>query len=537
MTTEFTLLELMKRRRALPLHEALILLERVAALADARFGTGRCVSAIELGSILIAGDIDHPISGRLSVSLRHDDPDLMETLGPDATIVPDASVGRSSAEAIARLAYEVLGGINCNIAFRFTPLAALSAGGNNVLREAMEKPHVFGSARAVLEALRASGRAAAAVDVCASMAPPVPIHSDGRAARRTVLWILVGGAVAAGVLVWRGMDRSSAASPVESPPQSGMPTPPSNLARASFLLAAEEAKMRDDFAAAVENFSLAHDLDPSSTKPRDEMEMLAARLRANPSLLDGGRFAAIRPALEKAARRGVVSAQMILGETLRESDPRAALDWFAQAAAHGQTEAMTQAGLMVANGLGVGAPNYIAAAQWFQQGAEGGDTDAMVSLADCYLRGKGIAPNTVKAIELLRAAAALHHPAAMNMLGDLYNKGLPGVLARDPHAAYELISRAARMGYLDAQANLGVLLVNGVGTAPDRARAFALWRDGAQRGNATCMYFYAQALEDVDMPSFNPVEARKWYSESARLGNTAAAAWCRRHGIRIEPRR
>ena len=264
------------------------------------------------------------------------------------------------------------------------------------------------------------------------------------------------------------------------------------------------------------------------------MEKIAARLRSNAVQLTPEKFSLLRTPLEEAAQRNVLSAQMLLGEWLRKSDSQTALKWFTAAAAQGQTEAMTQAGLMMANGLGNEAPDFSAAVAWFQQGAAGGDTDSMVSLADCLLHGKGIAKNESQALELLRAAATLNHPAAMNMLGDVLKKGIPGVLNPNAGEALRLFARAREMGFLDAQANLGVMYVNGLGVPIDRNRAFNLWRDGAERGNAMNMFFYAMALEGGLIGPKQPAEARQWYLEAARRGNAAAAAWCRRNGAEGE---
>ena len=117
---------------------------------------------------------------------------------------------------------------------------------------------------------------------------------------------------------------------------------------------------------------------PEGGDPEEEMEMIAARLRSNAVQLTPEKFAMLQGPLEQAAKHNVLSAQMLLGEWLRKSDPQAALKWFAAAAAQGQTEAMTQAGLMMANGLGNDAPDFSAAVAWFQQ-EQPGDTDAMVS--------------------------------------------------------------------------------------------------------------------------------------------------------------
>ena len=74
------------------------------------------------------------------------------------------------------------------------------------------------------------------------------------------------------------------------------------------------------------------------------------------------------------------------------------------------------------------------------------------------------------------------------------------------------------MGFLDAQANLGVMYVNGLGVPVDRNRAFGLWKEGAAQGNAMSMFFYAMALEGGLTGAPQPTEARQWYLEAARRG-------------------
>ena len=65
---------------------------------------------------------------------------------------------------------------------------------------------------------------------------------------------------------------------------------------------------------------------------------------------------------------------------------------------------------------------------WFSKAAEDGDAGGMYALAECHLFGKGVPKDPKRAIELLTAASALNNPRAMNLLGDLYRKGVPGLL-------------------------------------------------------------------------------------------------------------
>jgi serine/threonine protein kinase/TPR repeat protein len=562
-SSRLTLLELMKRRRALPLKEALVLLELIATKLDAIQNAGLPLPALTLGDIAIQSpeDVDQRLDEIGSLSITFQSEYSGDGLAaPDATISPLYNLppgSRTGPRLLAMLGYELLGGMRGESASRWTPLPGLSAEGNASLRRASEQADAYGSAAELVETLQLEARpshrdasrlaalrqpvAPRAVQTSPKDPTPITTKPNLRAVYATIGLSALFVVLAVGAGFWLGRPRPTPiqdTGPVPTPTnektasheKAAQQTDPS----APFLLAAEAAKRRDDDAQAFLNFSRALDASPEKKEPRDEMEKIAARLRANAVQLSPEKFSLLRRPLEEAAQHNVLSAQMLLGEWLRKSEPQTALKWFTAAAAQGQTEAMTQAGLMMANGLGNEAPDFSAAVAWFQQGAAGGDTDSMVSLADCLLRGKGIAKNEPQALELLRAATALNHPAAMNMLGDMLKKGIPGLLDADAREAVRLFTRAREMGFLDAQANLGVMYVNGLGVPIDRNRAFNLWKDGAARGNAMNMYFYAMALEGGLIGPPQPAEARQWYLEAARRGNAAAAAWCRRNGARGE---
>ena len=551
--SRLTLLELMKRRRSLPLREALVLLERIAAKLDLLQRAAQPCPALTLGDIIIEPpelcDWRLDECPTLTIALPGEYSREAAADATNATVVTGLNLAPESQtgpRVLAMLGYELLGGMRVESAGRWTPLPSLSAQGNAALRSALERGDAYESAAGLVAALRPDAKpspraapneaASRKLAVARSAETPNRAPSTKTTPHFAALSAVIGSSVIFVVLLiatgfW--LRRPAAVHPPSTNPR---PAPtqaetvtiakpaqkkaaiekpvPQEDPSAPFLRAAEEAKRRYDDAQAFENFSRALDASPGMKGPKEEMEMIAARLRSNAVQLTPEKFAVLQEPLELAAKHNVLSAQMLLGEGLRKNNPQAALKWFAAAAAQGQTEAMTQAGLMMANGLGNEAPDFSAAVAWFQQGAAGGDTDAMVSLADCLLHAKGIAKNEAQAVELLRAAAALNHPNAMNMLGDLLKKGVPGLLDANVGEAFRLFARAKEMGFLDAQANLGVMYVNGLGVLVDRDRAFGLWKDGAAQGNAMRMFFYAMALEGGLTGAPQPAEARPWYLES-----------------------
>jgi ankyrin repeat protein len=79
--------------------------------------------------------------------------------------------------------------------------------------------------------------------------------------------------------------------------------------------------------------------------------------------------------------------------------------------------------------------------------------------------------------------------------------------------AVELLNAA---GSADAQYLLGLMYLNGVGVVSDPARARAMLRSAAERGQAAAAYVLSGEL--AHQPDTPPGEARQWLERSAKLG-------------------
>jgi serine/threonine protein kinase/TPR repeat protein len=315
-------------------------------------------------------------------------------------------------------------------------------------------------------------------------------------------------------------------------PALATPTPAPTLSPfQQALAAAEELQRKDDLARALAAYAEVAARFPEEKPPREPMEMIAASLRERAPRMRSDEFMALRQPLEKAAALDVVSAQMLLGEMLWQSDPDDALAWFIAAGNQGQTEAMVFAGQMMASGRGVEAPDFRGAASWFSKAAEKGDSTGMYALAECHLFGKGVQKDPKRAVELLNASSALRNPRAMNLLGDLYRKGVPGLIEPNFDESVRLFSQAKDLGFLDAQGNLGVLYIYGQGVPKDENQAVALFKDGAEKGNPLCMYFYAMCFDGGVGIKQDRRAAREWYVRAAKGGNRTAIEWCKKNNI------
>ncbi len=86
----------------------------------------------------------------------------------------------------------------------------------------------------------------------------------------------------------------------------------------------------------------------------------------------------------------------------------------------------------------------------------------MFRMACCYLQGKVVAKDYVKAIEWLRKASEDDHASALNNLGMRYVKGEGGLDVNFPKAI-EYFRRAAMQGNSNAINNIGIRFLRGEG--------------------------------------------------------------------------
>ncbi|HRJ71540.1 MAG TPA: tetratricopeptide repeat protein, partial [Terrimicrobiaceae bacterium] len=496
---------------------------------------------------------------------------------PDATLVASsfalmkasgafaANPSTAYVFAVAALAYEALGGVRVGSAGGYVPIPGLSESGNAALRRALNPSQGFASARVFLHELASDAGmskspAAPAVPSAPTRDPlPVPpalsATKPPRPPRSPVLAIALVAALLAAVgvaVIAVGMRRKPPeAAPVQvaasapppavpaspEPEPSPAPTPldPQVQAYQDALAAASALEKQDQVGPALSAYAAVAGRFPQEKDPHVAMEKLTAALRARARKLAPSELVALRQPLEEAAALDVMSAQMLLGEMLQRSDPGDSLKWFMAAGNHHrQTEAMVQTGLMLSNGLGIAAPDPAGAVEWFKKAVDNGSTDGMVALAECYM---GLIPGTPidrkRAIELLASASAFHNIRALNMLGDIYRRGEPGLIdPPDPKKALELHTQAMDLGSPDAYGYLGVLYFTGQGMdRPDKKTGCEMMRQGAEKGSSMSMAFYAQCLQDGDGVEKDPAAAREWYIKAAQGGNRAAIAWCKKNNI------
>jgi serine/threonine protein kinase/TPR repeat protein len=313
--------------------------------------------------------------------------------------------------------------------------------------------------------------------------------------------------------------------PSQSPEERVKPTP-SPPAFDDFqekLAAAQDLGKSGDWQGALKAYLDLIDRYPDRPLPLKRLNNLLAELRSAEGRLDLASYSEAKPSLVRAAEKGSVAAMLIIGQFSRESDPAEAMKWFEMAAAKGSAPAMIEAGLLYSNRRQVGDDHK--ALEYFLQAANTGDRVGKYLAGECYYFGKGTAPDVAKAVEFLQEAAALHEPRAMDLLGSYYRK------LRQFDQARKYYEDAAAAGYPLSLSNLGVLYMNGEGVQRSPEVAANLFKQGAEKGDPTGMFFYAGCLEDgLGLPK-DTKAAAEWFRRSAHAGNPRAIEWCRVNGV------
>jgi TPR repeat protein len=126
---------------------------------------------------------------------------------------------------------------------------------------------------------------------------------------------------------------------------------------------------------------------PETEVGKKRLELLLGKLQSEADWLQEQSFETLRDSLTEAARLDVVSAMELLGELLRERNPKGSFDWLCAAADRGSAHAISEVGLLFSNGKSV-PRDLVKAKEWFEWARQAGDVSGGTLLAECYLFGK-----------------------------------------------------------------------------------------------------------------------------------------------------
>lgn len=243
-----------------------------------------------------------------------------------------------------------------------------------------------------------------------------------------------------------------------------------------------------------------------------EMGTPVRHLFEGKGVLDAAELTQLEAPLDAAAKRGTLSAQMLLGASLLPSEPDKALSYYRLAADNGNPKAALVTGDLLAKiGSGSGVPDFIGAVSYYQRAANVGDDEAIDRLGECYELGKGVSQEPARAVKLYQEAARKGNTRALNRMGDFFRKGFSDPVSGisvDYAKAFACFSEAMAAGDPEAPGNIGVMYANGeiidgkaVTGKPQRDRAdnkmaFQMFTEGKRRGNARALYYYGLFLHE-----------------------------------------
>lgn len=582
------LLSVLRVRRTLPPDEAALVLGPLAAALDEAAAAGLPLPQLGLREILLQPvqkpetRLDdwaglRPVIDFLPVgeAIEADVNTTIVSTSALAQITSYEASTRSPAALIASLAYEILGGMSAPGLGPYVPLAELTQEANAALREVFQNPqHATTATTLVLKILppqaavseasesqstqhatrrtapprrryaaatRPSTPVTESTEAAASVAPQTTPHTAQSAAKsKTGLIIGAAAVLIVGTLFFmmRGEGdeaKTPGAVSVPAATASSSSTPPAKPAENSgstdkLLAEAKRNEDRQDFVGALGIYAQILGAKAGDTEVMHRAENAIARLEEKAGEL--GSNTQLLEALRSLANAGHGGAQYFLGILLRPIDPKESVRFFTDAAKQGNRRAMAMLGQQLAAGEGVGSADPIEAARWVKRAAELGDVDGMLLYGNALQLGLGVPSDYTAAARYYSQAAALGSLEAKERLGFMHYKGL-GVPRVDYAEALGLFQEAMAGGVLDAQATLGVMHMNGEGVPVDQAKAVALWKDGAEKGNDHCMRFYAMTLEGGVLGAPDLTAAKGWYIKAANKGNEEAIKWCVENGVQF----
>lgn len=539
-TSGFTLRELLRTRRELPLEEACQILSPVAAGLD--YAVAR-LPRLELGlhHVLIhlsGGPVDpktilpRPISEWPEFAVKINPMAawrefFASTWAASQTRIGGAGsharkfkAGRDGAlQAFGALAYELLGGVAPGLGMHdYTPLAALDESGNFALRRVLQLPESYGSAAEVVRQLvdppvvksepvfppQSPPESAPPPPKPATVIPPdtaslggpaitmAPPDAPARRQRRRFIirrvgFFVYGTTIAllvvaiASYMAFRRHDRSGKPAvaintPSPSTPVSANP-PDTTPALARLATPISRIPLPPTPPPAPTRGELA-------TQARHVAEMLEARQQTHEALTAWLRLAREFPEFD-AGRLGL---ELFISRLRREPDGMPLKDF---ASMHQELREAAQFGVtsaMVALGDGLRESDPQQSFAWFCAAAQGGDLIGMTQAGLMLTNGKGTTRDMGKAAAYFQEATDRGHAAAMTALAECYLLG-EGT-AQDTRRAIALLQKASDLGNARGQNRLGICFQKGIGVPRDERRAFELFSEASKRG-------YAEAIGNL----------------------------------------
>jgi len=241
-------------------------------------------------------------------------------------------------------------------------------------------------------------------------------------------------------------------------------------------------------------------------------------------------LAAAQPANEeealylRAAQSGQAWAQTKIGiKYVLESDDIARLGeglrWLNAAADQNDTEALRALSALAAQGRGIDQSDK-ESFKYMRRAAELGSPEAQYELANMLANGRGMPRDMEAAIVWGRKAAEQGHASAQFAMAKVL---IGSVEQTRKNEAVDFLSKAAQGGHVEALLFLATAVGKGeYGLPKDEARAEALLKPWAEKGNADCQFVLAALYQHGETFTDRRDNARFWLQRAAEGGNERA---------------
>ena len=208
--------------------------------------------------------------------------------------------------------------------------------------------------------------------------------------------------------------------------------------------------------------------------------------------------------------------QLCSGEFESTENPEKCREWFLRAAEAGLEDAYTEIAGIYMSGYG-GPENFEAAFHWYSLAAEAGHADAMYAVSMMYGDGIGVKTDHEKSIAYMCRSAEAGYPQAMFSIGVVCHEGkIPGGIKK----AVEWYESAVNAGFEQAKFNLATALCDA--DEKDLTRAFSLYKELADKGDADAMYMVGSMLLEGSGTEKDIESGFRYLGKSAASGNEAA---------------
>ena len=129
-------------------------------------------------------------------------------------------------------------------------------------------------------------------------------------------------------------------------------------------------------------------------------------------------------------------------------------------------------------------------------------------------------PAAQRALEAIQASQSAGGTVGIALMGIVYYHGY--TVKQDDALAAQWFLKAAQLGHMNAQYNLGVLLNGGQGLPRDIDGAMAWYRKAAGQGDSNAQFNLGYAYETGQSVAVDMKEAVLWYGRAAAQGDVEA---------------